>query len=120
MGLRVSGAVPYRRLVFPQPQIYIDAIDDEFKYVLTKGGSPFKGLDRLCMHRQVALADIAGFAKCLQIGQHGEACLAPWNNMVDVEDDAQVGRRRTPTCHAREAISAIDKKPESPRRITRR
>ena len=35
-----------RRLLLLQPRIRTEAFDDELKYVLTKLGSPFKGLGR--------------------------------------------------------------------------
>jgi hypothetical protein len=38
-----------RRLLFHQPRFSTEDFDDEYKYVLTKRGSPFKGLGRMAL-----------------------------------------------------------------------
>jgi hypothetical protein len=69
-----------------------------------------------CMrvHRQIALADVAGFAECLQILEHRKTSFAPSDDVINVEDHSRMSYGRAPTCHTREAISTVNKKPESP------
>ncbi len=51
---------PQRRLILLQPRIRTEAFDDEYKYVLTELGSPFKGLGVNHASRSVMESSLLG------------------------------------------------------------